>query len=247
MKWRFLALTMAWVLFLGCSLSVAAEPIKVQQISFTVGASSATVKGSISGDKIVDYRLRAKAGQTMSVKLKTNNASNYFNVLPPGSESAVFIGSTSGNEWTGTLTADGEYTVRIYLMRSAARRNAKANYVLTVGIRGGSTAAASSHDAKVAGTQYHATGNIPCSTAAGQPTGSCSFGVTREGHGTGMVTVTKPDGRNRAIFFKKGKATGYDQSQADTGKFSAKKQGDLSIIHIGQERYEIPDAVIWGG
>ena len=247
MKWRFLALTMAWVLFLGCSLSVAAEPIKVQQIRFTVGASSATVKGSISGDKIVDYRLRAKAGQTMSVKLKTNNASNYFNVLPPGSESAVFIGSTSGNTWTGTLTADGEYTVRVYLMRSAARRNAKANYVLTVGIRSGSTAAASWHDAKVAGTQYHATGNIPCSTAAGQPTGSCSFGVTREGHGTGMVTVTKPDGRNRAIFFKKGKATGYDQSQADTGKFSAKKQGDLSIIHIGQERYEIPDAVIWGG
>jgi len=247
MKWRFLALTMVWVLFLGCSLSVAAEPIKAQQIRFTAGASLASVKGSISGDKIVDYRLGAKAGQTMSVKLKTNNASNYFNVLPPGSESAVFIGSTSGNEWTGTLTADGEYTVRVYLMRSAARRNAKANYALTVGITGGSAGAAASRDAKVAGTQYHATGNIPCSTAAGQPTGSCSFGVTREGHGTGMVTVTKPDGRTRTIFFKKGKATGYDQSQADTGKFGTKKQGDLSIIHIGQERYEIPDAVIWGG
>jgi hypothetical protein len=183
----------------------------------------------------------------MSVKLKTNNTSNYFNVLPPGSESAVFIGSTSGNEWTGTLTADGEYTVRVFLMRSAERRHATANYTLTLGITGGTSRAVSSRDTKVAGTQYHATGDVPCSTAAVQPTGSCSFGVTREGNGTGMVTVTKPDGRTRTIFFKKGKATGYDQSQADTSRFSVKKQGDLNIIRIGQERYEIPDAVIWGG
>jgi hypothetical protein len=36
-------------------------------------------------------------------------------------------------------------------------------------------------------------------------------------------------------------------SQAETGKFKAEKKGDLNIIHIGQERYEIPDAVIFGG
>ena len=247
MKWRFITLAMAWAILLGWSLPGAAEPIKVQQLRFAPGASSASVKGSISGDKIIDYKLGAKAGQSMSVKLKTSNPSNYFNVLPPGSETALFIGSTSGNEWTGTLAADGEYTVRVYLMRSAARRNAKANYALTVGITGGPAGAAPSRDAKVAGTQYHATGDIPCSTAEGQPTGSCSFGVTREGNGTGMVTVTKPDGRTRTIFFEKGKATGYDMSQADTGKFKAEKKGDLSIIHIGQERYEIPDAVIFGG
>jgi len=35
------------------------------------------------------------------------------------------------------------------------------------------------HDAKVAGTSYHATGNIPCSMGGGAPTGSCPFGVTR--------------------------------------------------------------------
>jgi hypothetical protein len=135
----------------------------------------------------------------------------------------------------------------VYLMRSAARRNEKANYTLAVGITGGQKAVAAPRDTKVAGTQYHATGNIPCSTAGGQPTGSCPFGVTREGNGTGMVTITKPDGRTRTIFFEKGKATGYDMSQADPGKFKAEKKGDLSIIHIGEERYEIPDAVIFGG
>ncbi len=81
----------------------------------------------------------------------------------------------------------------------------------------------------------------------GQPTGSCAFGVTREGSGSGMVTVTRPDGRKRVIFFEKGRATGYDKSQADTGEFRASRQEDLSIVQIGGERYEIPDAVINGG
>jgi hypothetical protein len=109
-------------------LSVAAQNIKVKPITFTAGASSATVNGSLIGYQIVDYKLRAKAGQTMSVSLKTNNGANYFNVLPPGSNAAIAIGSTIGNKWTGTLPVNGDYTVRVYLMRSAARRNETANY-----------------------------------------------------------------------------------------------------------------------
>lgn len=102
-------------------------------------------------------------------------------------------------------------------------------------------------DAMVPGTNYHATGNIPCSMGGGQPTGNCPFGVKREGNGSGFVTVTKVDGRTRTIFFNNGQATGYDQSQADRGQFSATKQSDLYIIYIGEERYEIPEAVIFGG
>jgi hypothetical protein len=103
------------------------------------------------------------------------------------------------------------------------------------------------HDAKVAGTSYHATANVPCSMGGGAPTGSCPAGVKRQGGGSAMVTVTKPDGRTRTIFFENGRATGYDQSQADSGKFSASRQGDLNIIKIGSERYEIPDALPFGG
>ena len=62
-----------------------------------------------------------------------------------------------------------------------------------------------------------------------------------------MVTVTKSDGRTRTIFFENGEATGYDMSEADLAKITVEKQGDLSLIRIGQERYEIPDAVIFGG
>ena len=241
-----LAVTLS--LLVAISLPAAAQNIRQQPVQFKKDATSASIKGSLKGDQIVDYKLRARAGQTMSVALKTSNNANYFNVLPPGSKDvAIFVGSTSGNEWTGTLEADGEYTVRVYLMRSAGRRNETANYTLTVGITGAAAGAARSTDAKVAGTPYHATGQVPCAMAAGQPTGSCPFGVVRKGGGSGTVTVTKPDGRTRSIFFAKGNATNYDVSQADRGEFSASKQGDLNVIRIGPERYEIPDAVISGG
>ncbi|MGE0103620.1 MAG: hypothetical protein AB7H86_22575 [Blastocatellales bacterium] len=102
-------------------------------------------------------------------------------------------------------------------------------------------------DALVPGTDFNATGQITCSMGGGA-TGNCDFGVKREGNGSGMVTVTKPDGSKRVIFFENGKATGFDQSQADKGlKFSATKKGDMTIVNIGQERYEIFDAVIYGG
>jgi hypothetical protein len=104
-----------------------------------------------------------------------------------------------------------------------------------------------SHDAKVPGTRYHATGPIPCSMGGGAPTTQCNAGVVRQGGGTADVTVTKPDGRTRTIFFQNGRAVSADVSQADYGKFSASRQGDLNIVRIGQERYEIPDALPFGG
>ena len=104
-----------------------------------------------------------------------------------------------------------------------------------------------SGDARDPRTGYHATASIPCSMGGGAPTGHCDAGVKREGGGSAMVTVTKPDGRTRTIFFENGRAIGYDQSQADTGRFGASRQGDLNIIKIGQERYEIPDALPFGG
>ena len=123
-------------LLVGVSSALAGE-IRTVNVQFKAHETGTTVKGSIKGRETIDYRLRAKAGQQMTVSLSTSNLSNYFNVLPPGSETALFVGSTSGNDWTGTLPADGDYTVRVYLMRSAARRNEKAKYTLSIDIAGG--------------------------------------------------------------------------------------------------------------
>jgi hypothetical protein len=237
---------------LVCTLGAAAMAqgdIRTERIQFKKGASSAIVTGRIKGYETVDYIVGARKGQTANISLATRHTATYFNILAPGQkEVAFFNGSVSGNQFEGVLPDSGDYRIRVYMMRSAARRNEVADYRLEVVIAAAPAAvAAPSGDAKVAGTDFNATGNVPCSMGGGQPTGSCPFGVRRQGGGTAMVTVTRPDGRQRVIFFEKGRATGYDQSQADTGAFKATREGDLTTVHIGSERYEIPDAVVSGG
>jgi hypothetical protein len=243
-------LLVAFALVAASSWAFAADGIESRPLQFAKGASSATVKGSLTGDKTIDYKLRAKAGQTMSVTLKTSNSANYFNVLPPGSKDvAIFVGSTSGNEWTGPLPADGEYTIRVYLMRSAARRNEAANYTLTVGITGSAAAsaalgAAPAGDAKVKGTPYQATGQVPCSMGSAlQGSAQCDFGVIRGKPGNAEVHVTPPGGFKRVLNFAGGKVT----SNADA-KVKASKSGDLWSVDVNDyEHYRIPEAVISGG
>jgi hypothetical protein len=224
----------------------ALSEIRKERVQFQSGTSGTTIQGKIKGEQIVDYLINAKAGQLMTVSLNTNNGGNSFNIFAPGkvpgNDGAMFIGETNNNQFKGTLPASGDYLIRVALIRSAARRNEVANYKLQINIAGNT-----SSDAKVPGTNFHATGNIPCSMGNGQPTGSCPFGVTRKGNGNADVTVKKPDGRSRVIFFENGKAISADVSQADPGEFRASKEGDLSIIRIGNERYEIPDAVVFGG
>jgi len=95
---------------------------------------------------------------------------------------------------------------------------------------------------------FDATGKVPCAQFAGQPMGQCNFGVARDGGGTATVSVTRPDGVRRALFFQDGKFVSADTSQADGyPAISSRKESDLHMIRVGSERYEIPDAAIFGG
>jgi hypothetical protein len=130
------------------SASVFAQ-IQTKPVSFPAGKSSIKVSGTIKGGQTIDHTVSAKAGQQLQVTLTSTSTSVNFNVLPPGSNDvAIFIGSTEGTKYNGTLTADGTYKIRVYLMGSAARKNNPVKYDLTVSI----TASGKTADAKVAGT-----------------------------------------------------------------------------------------------
>ncbi len=245
---RLLALGLALAI---AGTALAADDIESRPLKFAKGATSATVKGSIQGRQTIDYKLRANAGQTMKASLKSGNPGLAFNVLPPGSKDVAIEGAIGQQAWSGTLPADGEYTVRTYIDRAGARRGEKASYTLTVAIDGdpGSAVAAGGNTIERAGAgKFDATGKIPCAQAKGQPMGQCDFGVARGGGGTATVAVTLPDGRKRTIFFERGKPTGADLSQADGNMaFRATKAANLYKIDAGNERYEIPEAVVFGG
>ena len=96
--------------------------------------------------------------------------------------------------------------------------------------------------------KFDATGNVPCAQYVGQPMGQCEFGVARAGGGYATVVIKRPDGRTRAIFFRMGRPIGADTSEADGyHAFRAEKENDLHFIRVGNERYEIPDAIPLGG
>ena len=246
-------------LVLTVAPSLAQADIVMRPVQFAKGKSGATIKGSITGDQTVDYTLRAAAGQTMTAKL-SGGSSVYHNVLPPGSTGeALFVGSRDGDKSSTTLAVTGEYTIRVYQMGQAASSGKRSTFTLDVAIVGGApkaaAAPASSDDdkmveasARASEGKFNATGKIPCAWAKGQPMGQCDFGVARAGGGTAAVSITRPDGRKRVIFFKSGKAVAADLSQADGNmSFSAAKEADLYKIQAGNERYEIPEAVIYGG
>ena len=46
----------------------------------------------------------------------------------------MFVSSSAGNQFEGRLPASGDYKVRVYLMRSAARRDEIANDRLEMSI-----------------------------------------------------------------------------------------------------------------
>jgi len=223
-------------------------PPRKQRVTFAEGASSATIDGALKGDADVDYVVRAAAGQTLELKLQGTNSQNDFNVLPPGSNDvAMFVSSMTGAQsWSGMLPAHGDYTIRVYLMRPAARRNESSKFTLTVAVTGKPLPALpAARDAKVAGTAYHATAEVPCTLPYQPDVKSCAAGVVRRGNdGTATFETSGPTGVQRRILFVRGKPVAADTMDPVT----ATRQGDVTVVKISDdERYDIPDALLNGG
>lgn len=123
-------------LLLVCPMVMMAQDIQTKAIKFAKGKSSASVSGTVTGYQVIDYVVAAKKGQTLKVSLKTNKTSNFFNILAPGSQDEAFFNSSSTgqNTYSGSLDKDGNYKVRVYLFRNAARNKVKATYTLAVSV-----------------------------------------------------------------------------------------------------------------
>jgi hypothetical protein len=248
MKFYWVAATMVLVLVHPVmGTAVADAGIRQEKVQFAKGASSAVIKGQLKGDADVDYVVRAAAGQTLSVELQKTNAQNYFNVMSPGSTgSAMFVGD-SGENYSGVLPTDGDYIVRVYLMRPAARRGESSNYTLTIGASGKALApVAASKDALVPGTSYHASAKVKCVPAFETTPRECDAFVIRRGFdGTATIDIPGSAG-NRSILFVKGKPTASNAQAMDV--LTSERKGDVTIVKLGtSEHYEIPDALVTGG
>jgi len=250
MKNLLAAASLAAILLQPAFTAAAEASIRQERVQFARGAASAVVKGRIKGDADVDYLVRAGAGQTISVSLKRSNQMNYFNVLPPGSKDVAMYAAQTGEDFTAVLPADGDYTIRVYLVRAAARRNESSDYTLTVGVTGQALAPTpASKDALLPGTPFHASGTVAClpyiEQFRGKKPQQCEAFVIRRGFdGTATVEIPQENSVPRRILFVKGTPVASDSPDPVT--FT--RQGDVTTVKLGaDEWYEIPDALVTGG
>ena len=109
--------------------SLWAQGVK-KKIQFERGSSSATVKGAVIRGESDRYYLGAKKGQTMSVKISSEEDNAVFQVYLPG-EQETLPGAGEGEDtkdWSGELPRDAEYVIVV----GGTRGNA--SYTLKVSI-----------------------------------------------------------------------------------------------------------------
>jgi hypothetical protein len=244
-------------LFIAAVFAIAQAPLQAlaagapgatqhQAVQFAKGKNSAQVRGSIKGDGDAAYSINARAGQTLAVSLMSTNTSLNFNINPKGSQESMFIGSTQGATASVVLPADGSYVVQVYLMRNASRRNESAAYTLDMAVTGQPLAPLpAAQDALVAGTRFHASAVVPCQTPGAEAGAACQASVTRRGRdGTATVELRGANGLVRNVLFVKGRPVASDSAQT----MSSSRQGDLVTVRVGgDERYDVPDALLTGG
>lgn len=160
------------------------------------------------------------------------------------------ITARSGGAWID-ITPQGDQPP--YVTYTAKDKTTGVCEILSFKAPGGTAAGSygggggESASARAGQGDFDANGMIPCAQFKGQPMGQCNFGVAREPGGTATVSITRPDGRKRFIFFEKGQAISADLSQADGSQhFRATKNADLYLIEAGNEYYEIPEVVVFG-
>jgi len=238
----------ATALLLSMAAGAAADAAATRQstVQFAKGKSDAQLRGAVKGDSDVEYVLGARAGQTLTVALKAKNGSLNFNIKPKGAQEAMFMGSTQGASAKVMLPADGSYVIQLYLMRNAARRNESAAYTLDLAVTGQALPAlAGTADALVPGTRFHASAAVACQTLGAEAGASCQAGVTRRGRdGTATVELRGANGLIRNVLLVKGQAVASDSAQPMTQS----RQGDVTTVRFGgDERYDLPDALLNGG
>jgi len=219
----------------------------VMIVEFPRGRNAVAIAGRIQGREFIDYRLRAGAGQHLAVTMKAANLGAYFNVLPPGSDNvAMYIGQIGGNRFDGVLPGDGDYTLRVYLVRSAARRNEATDYGLNVELSGAALEPVpAAQDTLLPGTPFHASTTVPCALPYEPDTKLCKAFVIRRGHdGTATVEVRSAKSYLRRILFVKNEPVASDAAQPMTHS----RQGDRIRVQFGPDEWaELIDALLTGG
>lgn len=105
-----------------------------QRVRFAAGSHGASVAGTVRGYAYRDYLVKASAGQKISLNLTASEPATVVTVFLPNGDN--LDGATEANDFSGELPTNGDYVIRVLMMRSAARRKGSfSNFTLKISIR----------------------------------------------------------------------------------------------------------------
>jgi hypothetical protein len=122
---RFVSLFIIFFISVNNSAFAQSKYDLVKHVRFERGASGATITGVLIYGAKHFYRLKARKGQTMSVKMIVANSKYEADIgftvqslqYPPGSNTRILdsIDSRGGNQdWSGELPVTGEYEIVVH-------------------------------------------------------------------------------------------------------------------------------------
>ncbi|SOH95272.1 hypothetical protein SAMN06273572_10931 [Monaibacterium marinum] len=118
----------------GLALPAIAQQHIVEHVQFDDGLSDAVISHTIVGDQVVDYVVSADAGQRLIVDMTSSNVSAYYDLTGPYAGAAAHVGSIAGSHFDGVLPSAGDWTIRVYMISNAARRNESASFDLSLNV-----------------------------------------------------------------------------------------------------------------
>lgn len=89
-------------------------------------------------------------------------------------------------------------------------------------------------------------GDIACAQERGQALGACRAAIARSGGGDATVEVSFPNGFKRQLYFTHGAFISASATMSGVGRDTDwRLEGGLHLIRVDDQRYELPDALIF--
>lgn len=137
MKFRFTLLIAGIAAF--AVPAMAFGPTRTIPVRFAKGTSSKSFNGVVKNYDLIEYTIRARAGQTMTVRLESDLPSNVFQVDKPKPRDStdykpMHDSNFDGNNYRGRLPVSGNYYINVLIFGEDARQHRAAHYRLTISI-----------------------------------------------------------------------------------------------------------------
>jgi hypothetical protein len=124
----------AFLLVAAGATAVRAQEVRTESLGTVRAGQVRTFEDTIAGDQVVEYRITGEATQVLSVDLQASNSSSYFSIHAADSDERLFFGSIDGNIADVRLPENGDYVIRVLLVRTAALRREISDYELSVSL-----------------------------------------------------------------------------------------------------------------